>query len=108
MQRKKSSDRAKSGRQTQRQATIYETQTAPQPIEQHVTTELIPLPPLHPGWSRPQPEHIPSPTYAPAILALAIVFLLWGLISSYLISVIGLVLFFIALAGWIGELRHGH
>ncbi|MBA3945962.1 MAG: hypothetical protein H0X37_15530 [Herpetosiphonaceae bacterium] len=94
--------------QTQAQAAIYETQTPEPPLEQGASLGPRALPPLRPGWSRAKPEHIPAPTYSPAILALAIVFILWGIISSYLISVIGLVLLFIALVGWIGELRHGH
>lgn len=59
------------------------------------------------GWNRPQPEHIPRPTYWPLVLALGITFLFWGLISTWLISAIGLVVFGVALTGWIGELRHG-
>jgi hypothetical protein len=62
---------------------------------------------LRPGWSRPKPEHVPHPTYWPAVLALGLTFAIWGLITSYVISVVGLVLFAIGLSGWIGELRHG-
>jgi hypothetical protein len=42
------------------------------------------------------------------VLALAITFLAWGLVTSLLISAVGAALFAVALAGWIGELRHGH
>ena len=62
---------------------------------------------LRPGWSRPKPEHVPHPTYWPSVLALGVTFLVWGLITSYVISVVGLLLFAIALSGWIWELRHG-
>lgn len=63
-------------------------------------------PPKHPraGWSTPQPEHIPAPTYWPVVMSLGIVLLLWGIITSLLISVVGLALFGLSLAGWIGEL----
>ncbi|MGH9396867.1 MAG: hypothetical protein ACRD18_08465 [Terriglobia bacterium] len=57
-------------------------------------------------WSKPRPEKLPSPTYAPATMALGIVLLLWGMLTTPLISLVGLVLFVIALAGWIGDLRH--
>ena len=62
---------------------------------------------LRPGWNRPKPEHVPHPTYWPAVLALGITFLVWGLITTYLISAVGLVLFALALGGWIWEMRHG-
>ena len=62
---------------------------------------------LRPGWNRPKPEHVPRPTYWPAVLALGVTFLVWGLITTYIISAVGLVLFVIALAGWIGEMRDG-
>jgi hypothetical protein len=42
------------------------------------------------------------------VLALGITFLAWGIVTSLLISAVGLILFALALAGWIGELRHGH
>ncbi len=58
------------------------------------------------AWNPPRPQVIPRDTYSPAVLALAIVCLLWGLLTSYLISLLGLVLFVLASAGWIGELRH--
>ena len=61
---------------------------------------------LRPGWSRPKPEHVPHPTYWPAVLALGVTFLAWGLITSYVISAVGLVLFGLALGGWIWEMRH--
>lgn len=62
--------------------------------------------PLQEGWQRPRPEHTPQPTYWPIVVALAITFLFWGAVSALAISVVGLVLLVISLAGWIGELRH--
>lgn len=59
-----------------------------------------------PGWSIPQPEELPKPTYWPAVMSLGIVLLLWGVVTSALISGMGLVLFGLSLAGWIGEIRH--
>ncbi len=57
-------------------------------------------------WTPPRSQIIPRDTYSPAVMALAVVCLLWGLLTSYLISLLGFVLFALSLAGWIGELRH--
>lgn len=68
---------------------------------------------IPPGWHKPLPEHLPKAGYWPAIMALGITFMLWGLavgfneiVSTIIILVlIGLILFTLALAGWIGDLR---
>jgi hypothetical protein len=57
-------------------------------------------------WYVPPPETLPRPTYWPAVMALGIVFLLWGVAATFLISGVGLVLCALALSGWIGDLRH--
>jgi hypothetical protein len=57
-------------------------------------------------WTAPRSQVIPRATYSPAVMALAIVCLLWGLLTSYLISLLGFVLLAVGLAGWTGELRH--
>jgi hypothetical protein len=59
-------------------------------------------------WHRLDQEALPRPTYWPAVMALGIVFLLWGVAATFLISGVGLALFVVALAGWIGDLRHAH
>ena len=55
-------------------------------------------------WVLPD-EELPHPTYWPITLSLGIVFAFWGLITSYIISIIGVVLFVVALIGWLGDLR---
>ena len=57
-------------------------------------------------WHTPQPATLPRPTYMPAALALGIVLLVWGVVTTFWISGVGLILSALALAGWIGELRH--
>lgn len=57
-------------------------------------------------WTKPRPQTIPRPTYAPAVVALAIVCLLWGLLTTYLISLLGLALLAVGLVNWIGGYRH--
>ncbi|GAC1541789.1 MAG: hypothetical protein NVS4B8_06600 [Herpetosiphon sp.] len=64
------------------------------------------LPPLKEGWSRPRPLPLPEPTYAPAIMGMGVVFIFWGILTTFIISALGLVLFIFALIQWIGELRH--
>ncbi len=63
-------------------------------------------PSLRPGWSQPRPARLPQPTAWPCALALAITLILWGLVSSLIITGIGLALFIAAMAGWIADIRH--
>jgi hypothetical protein len=60
----------------------------------------------HPEWETLPAEHLPRPTYFPAGLAMGIAFLFWGLITSWVIIVVGLALFAASLAGWITEIRY--
>jgi hypothetical protein len=60
----------------------------------------------HPEWEPLPAEHLPRPTYFPAGLAMGIAFLFWGLITSWVIVVVGLALFATSLAGWITEIRY--
>jgi len=67
-----------------------------------------PAPGLRAGWHRPEHMELPRPTYWPAVMAFGILLLAWGLVTTLLISGVGLVLFALALAGWIGALRYDH
>lgn len=60
----------------------------------------------HGEWSTPLPERVPRPTYFPLLFALGCVFILFGIVTSWVTSVVGGLLFAIAIIGWIGELRH--
>ncbi|CAA9297213.1 MAG: hypothetical protein AVDCRST_MAG26-4525 [uncultured Chloroflexia bacterium] len=64
------------------------------------------LAPLRSGWRRPEHLELPAPTYWPAVLAFAITLLAWSLVTSTLIAAIGIAVFILALAGWIGDLQH--
>ncbi len=69
------------------------------------------LPPTSPPetagqWGVSRPEVLPRPTYAPAGLAFGAVFLLWGILTSFVVSIIGLIVFVVSLAMWIGEILH--
>jgi hypothetical protein len=56
--------------------------------------------------SKAQPEEIPRGTYMPFLLAVSVLFMGWGLISYWMISVAGIIGFFIALTGWIKEMLY--
>jgi hypothetical protein len=60
----------------------------------------------HPDWEPLPAEPLPHPTYFPAGLAMGTAFLFWGLITSWVVLVVGLVLFSASLAGWITEIRY--
>lgn len=60
----------------------------------------------HPGWQPLPVEHLPRPTFFPAGLAMGTTFIFWGLITSWVIILIGVGLFTAALAGWITEIWH--
>ena len=71
--------------------------------QDHQSAAALPL-----GWSAPVGGHIPEPTYMPVVMALGVMCILWGIVTTYLITLVGVVLFVVALSGWIGELRHEH
>lgn len=57
-------------------------------------------------WTALPLEHLPLPTYWPAALGLAITFIFWGVITSWVVLVVGLALFAVSLGGWIYDIRH--
>jgi len=52
-------------------------------------------------WVKLPVEPLPQPTYWPAVMAVGITTAVWGLITSVLISLTGLVLMAMAVRGWI-------
>lgn len=57
-------------------------------------------------WSEARPEIIPSPSIAPPAMAFGITLFMWGLLTSVVLIVVGLVVMITALTFWIGEIRH--
>lgn len=51
-----------------------------------------------------QPEELPKPTYWPFFLALGVVLIFWGILTSWIVTGIGFILFGIAITGWITEI----
>jgi hypothetical protein len=58
-----------------------------------------------PGWRPPLPETLPKPTVQPAVLAFGACLLALGVVTSWIISGVGIVMFAIGIAGWIAEMR---
>jgi hypothetical protein len=65
--------------------------------------------PVPPGEAAP-PESVEMPTTTPwpLFLAVACTFVLSGFVTSWAFSIVGVIIFVIALAFWIGQLRSGH
>jgi hypothetical protein len=59
----------------------------------------------HNGWHAPEPATLLRPTYWPVIVAIGIIFLLWGIVANPMISAVGFGIFVVGVAGWIGEVR---
>ena len=75
------------------------------PNEQLLTQDSSAVPP---GWQVLPTEPLPRPTYFPARLAMGVAFLFWGLITVWVVWLVGVVLFIATLAGRITEIRHGY
>ncbi len=54
---------------------------------------------------KPDPGIIPEPTIWPIGLAFGILFIFWGFIASLGLSIAGIIIFGISLAGWIADLK---
>ncbi len=52
------------------------------------------------------PVHVPGPSIWPAVLGFGVTLLLFGVLSSWVFSLVGLVAFVWALASWITQIRH--
>ena len=58
-------------------------------------------------WHKPLPERLPQPSFAPAVMAAGLTCLLWGVVTSWIVSAIGLVATAVAVALWIGDFGVG-
>ena len=56
--------------------------------------------------AKAKPEKLPEPTYWPFFMAVGLIFMLWGLVTIWIISVAGFIIFTISLIGWINILQH--
>jgi hypothetical protein len=56
--------------------------------------------------AKPLPERLPAPSVWPATLALGTTLLAFGVVTSWIMSATGLVLFLLGAGGWFKELRN--
>lgn len=63
--------------------------------------ELSETYPLNPSV----PVKLPKPTFWPIFLAFSVIFFFWGFITSFIITLVGLLLIGITIFGWIMELK---
>jgi hypothetical protein len=64
-----------------------------------------PLSGEHSDWHVPLPETLPQPTAWPAVLAFGSCLLAWGIVTSWVISLVGLIIFLAGAGGWIARMR---
>jgi len=60
--------------------------------------------PVTQEYVKARPEALPKPTYMPFLFAFSLMLLGWGLLSSWIISVAGVVGMGISIHGWIKDL----
>jgi len=53
-----------------------------------------------------KPEEMPPSTYWPFVLAVSLLFLGWGLLTTWVIAVAGLIGMIVAITGWIKDLLY--
>ncbi len=66
--------------------------------EQHIDASQQPAPPG-------EAIHLPGPSYLPALTALGITFAIVGVVITWVLSVIGVVIALIAIVRWVRETR---
>lgn len=83
---------------------------APRALDMRPPTPAVQPRVDHTGSASPPAAHpaLPRPTYWPAALAFGITLLAWGFVTTVYISIVGILMIFLAIGGWIGELLHEH
>ena len=62
--------------------------------------------PVPAGWAACPTEPLPAPTPAPALFAFGVTLFAWGIVSSFVVSLIGAAVLLVSLLHWIGEIAH--
>ena len=57
-------------------------------------------------WTSAKPEVLAQPTWWPAAVGFGITLVAWGLITSQIVFAVGVAVLAVAIAGWIGDIRH--
>ena len=79
------------------------------PITRSVPTTPRPVTAIWPPpdvWVDGTKIELPTPSVWPAVVALGVALLLFGIIISLVFSAVGFLVLVLGLGGWIGELRH--
>jgi len=58
------------------------------------------------GGAKAQPERLPPPTVWPATLSLGVTLMAFGVVTSWIMSITGTILFLFGAAGWVEDLRN--
>lgn len=53
-----------------------------------------------------RPTQLPKPTFWPFFLAFGIVCVFWGILTNWIVSAVGFIVFAIALSGWITDINN--
>lgn len=61
-----------------------------------------------PDWTDAKPATLPKPSYAPAAAAFGVTLGAAGVVTSFWVSIAGLIVFVLGIANWIGDLVHAH
>ena len=64
--------------------------------------------PIQTHESTPRPEHLPPPTYTPAIVAAGLVLMAWGAVTTVALVMLGVLLLAFGIVSWIMEMRREH
>jgi heme/copper-type cytochrome/quinol oxidase subunit 1 len=62
--------------------------------------------PVPAGWTAYPPERLPAPSASPILFAFGVTLLAWGIVSSFVVSLIGAVVVAVSLLHWMGEIAH--
>ena len=57
-------------------------------------------------YTKALPETMPAPTYWPFVLAVSLLFVGWGLLTVWVMTLAGVIGMVIALSGWIKDLLY--
>jgi hypothetical protein len=63
-------------------------------------------PPAPTGWTVFPAETLPAPTASPLLFAFGVTLLAWGVVSSFVVSLVGVAVVVVSLLHWIGEISH--
>lgn len=76
----------------------------PDSVSHLLHTQTLESYPLE-GWSVPEPQRLPIPTFAPAVMAFGIVIFAMGLATVWYVCLVGSLVFTVAAWRWVGELQ---